>query len=1149
MQKFNFIDQLNDQIKTKTYTITNKDLEISDNDNTNNHIQDNINLNNNTNNNNNNNNDNNNNIENNDVIKSSDVDNLDTNINNKNTNTIDQKEILDDKPFLSILTLARSKDIKDNGTNCYTFIASSHYIYGDDMNQMNPKLIPDRIRESKLFNINYLNILIIHHSKEEFFRIQQISKFPNINLIFSSSFTFFNSGANSFDKLIDLYRIDLKNMVFIFRDLRWRQIQFLFRSINMIISGGATAKRHILSPTQFRLAQFLLLTIDPTSATISKSFHSEKAFEKDIPVNISEPFNVNDKLGVETSKKMKWRNDLDKKLFHTSAVRSKDDIKDLAINPVEMFSARTNSLNVYLEKVSEVINNPNKSNIEKQQLLEDQWVDFINIEHEDIDFIARKYSHGFINKITKAKESLYIFSRNGYLKSKFPILHVALNSVDNLIIAFAIGQYGVMSNLGYTHICRLVANAILYRIYVKILHKNKQLIRELEKFDSNSNLFDFLSKVDKAYGYDKFIVNLHLPQFSNEVLGNFFLDILSRFPSHIFEKSFDSPYNKNNPEVMKLKFNPELFTDIKENLIIDPASLPMLCTPNKWSDSSFGGYLNNKIQRDGVITGSTLHSHKVSNKEELYNVINNMSSIPFNYNNNMLNFIEGEGNFLHDVIYNNNSSESEKYQNFMFLKIANLYRNTPLFIPLQADWRGRIYTKSFFSNYQGGDLAISLLEFNEGKPLTEEGLSYLKIYGANLFNDNNTARATYEDREKWVDNNMENILNMHKDFILKAENIFCFTAFCLAMRDYKNNPQCEIKLPVFLDATCSGIQHLAALIKDENLAREVNLIDRSDSDKPADIYRALLKPINEEIRSIGETDFNYSKLALVNLDRKDVKHPILTRTYNVSQFGVSNQLIKGFKSNSNENPIVNIDNEKDAKRAFINVPSIVKGKTVPLNMVELNKISKIIFDSIFKEYPGLNLVYKYFIGMTKMLSSLNIPVSWLTPTGLELVQFYNKQKKVKLGISLGGKRSLMVLNEVLKEMDNGKQNSAIIPNVIHSLDASHLTNVVNRAFEYNNRQVITVHDCFGTHPNNMNSLFNLVKDEFIKLYINEDFIKRFHEKNIQSIRDFGFTIKHDNTRDQDFVIDNAGSVYYIPSIPDMGTLNLNRIKESKYIIT
>jgi DNA-directed RNA polymerase len=68
------------------------------------------------------------------------------------------------------------------------------------------------------------------------------------------------------------------------------------------------------------------------------------------------------------------------------------------------------------------------------------------------------------------------------------------------------------------------------------------------------------------------------------------------------------------------------------------------------------------------------------------------------------------------------------------------------------------------------------------------------------------------------------------------------------MRELDKNPNCLVRIPVFLDATCNGLQHLAALMKDKDLGAQVNLTKQVDFSKPNDLYTRLLKPINEEIR-------------------------------------------------------------------------------------------------------------------------------------------------------------------------------------------------------------------------------------------------------------------------------------------------------------
>jgi DNA-directed RNA polymerase len=55
-------------------------------------------------------------------------------------------------------------------------------------------------------------------------------------------------------------------------------------------------------------------------------------------------------------------------------------------------------------------------------------------------------------------------------------------------------------------------------------------------------------------------------------------------------------------------------------------------------------------------------------------------------------------------------------------------------------------------------------------------------------------------------------------------------------------------MPIYLDATCSGIQHLSSLIKDLESGSKVNLLTQSKKDKVGDIYSELLEPINLAIK-------------------------------------------------------------------------------------------------------------------------------------------------------------------------------------------------------------------------------------------------------------------------------------------------------------
>ena len=115
-----------------------------------------------------------------------------------------------------------------------------------------------------------------------------------------------------------------------------------------------------------------------------------------------------------------------------------------------------------------------------------------------------------------------------------------------------------------------------------------------------------------------------------------------------------------------------------------------------------------------------------------------MNSIKFRINNDLLNFVlSEEGKFLL------NNDKNVEIQQSIILKIATFYKDTYFYLPTHADWRGRIYTHSMFITYQGSDLSSSLLLFDKGEILNNEGRYYLYIYGANAYNENNISKAPF----------------------------------------------------------------------------------------------------------------------------------------------------------------------------------------------------------------------------------------------------------------------------------------------------------------------------------------------------------------------------------------------------------------------
>jgi DNA-directed RNA polymerase len=88
------------------------------------------------------------------------------------------------------------------------------------------------------------------------------------------------------------------------------------------------------------------------------------------------------------------------------------------------------------------------------------------------------------------------------------------------------------------------------------------------------------------------------------------------------------------------------------------------------------------------------------------------------------------------------------------------------------------------------------------------------------------------------------------------------------------------------------------------------------------------------------------------------------------------------------------------------------------------------------------------------------------------------------------------------------------------------------------KNVLSVHDCFGTHPNDLFKLNDLVRENFILLYSNATFLKTFHNRLLQTIKDNNLKIIKKPSLKRErvkylVVSENSDQYYEIPLLPKM----------------
>ncbi len=169
-----------------------------------------------------------------------------------------------------------------------------------------------------------------------------------------------------------------------------------------------------------------------------------------------------------------------------------------------------------------------------------------------------------------------------------------------------------------------------------------------------------------------------------------------------------------------------------------------------------------------------------------------------------------------------------------------------------------MYCTTDYLNYQGSELAKALLLFSNGEKILKtdtSSIDYLKLFGANCFG-NKLDKKSAIDRLSWVNDNIDNIRNFKNGVLLhQAENKLLFIAFCfeynrwLDCLDNSNSTYFVTYLPIQLDATCNGYQHLAMLGLNSSLAKQLNLKESTWKDVPDDFYTYVLGFISNDFET------------------------------------------------------------------------------------------------------------------------------------------------------------------------------------------------------------------------------------------------------------------------------------------------------------
>ncbi|PSN42978.1 hypothetical protein C0J52_13214 [Blattella germanica] len=510
----------------------------------------------------------------------------------------------------------------------------------------------------------------------------------------------------------------------------------------------------------------------------------------------------------------------------------------------------------------------------------------------------------------------------------------------------------------------------------------------------------------------------------------------------------------------------------QEDLVFEVTTVPMLCPPLPWTSINSGGYL---VAKAGLIR---LHQQAIQQwqllnktpRQQLYpslDSLNQLGSIPWTVNEPVLNVVI--------EVFNNGGSQR--------LDIPEPPSSCPPPSPVTQEM-----TK--VERFQAYRERLALRR----RKAEMYSLWCDALYRLSLANHGRMWWATSE--EPW-------------------QTLACCMAIAEAVKS--GDPENYIcHFPVHQDGSCNGLQHYAALGRDQAGAESVNL---TPAECPQDVYSCVAAMVERERSKDAALGVKVAQVLDGYVLRKVIKQTVMTTVYGVTRYGARLQIARQLK-----------DIENFPKEYVWQGSTYLVGKT---------------FESLQEMFTSTKEIQDWFTECARLISQVCAQnVEWVTPLGLPIVQPYSRASK-KLEIQTYAKKIKEHYSLDMYERPNVmKQKNAFPPNFIHSLDSSHMM-LTSLFCERAGITFVSVHDCFWTHPSSIDIMNEVCRKQFVALHsqpILEDLSEFLTQKF--SYREGEFT--------------NDGSVVdmtkrklnrILTKLPSKGDLDLHNVLDSVYFFS
>ena len=489
--------------------------------------------------------------------------------------------------------------------------------------------------------------------------------------------------------------------------------------------------------------------------------------------------------------------------------------------------------------------------------------------------------------------------------------------------------------------------------------------------------------------------------------------------------------------------------------------------------------------------------------------LNKLQQTPWRLNRRVIMALEENIEKFIDLNCTSVKAKSKAIEMKFVMAKAHAIGQRDFFQMVECDYRGRVYYTEPFLNFQGPDIAKGIFEFAYAKTVNTSGYKWLCVHTACSYNQSyeigelpswitedyksylkdegltsiSVDKMTLRDRELWTLENLEWISELaeSEEFRMEAEKPVSFLSCCLDVHGYNKSisegKTYRSRLPIPVDGSNNGWQHLAAISKDKQAGDLVSLVP---STIQKDFYVQVAKRLIERM-----PDWFADR----NIPMKDVRKGIakrgsMTRAYSAGK-----------------------------KKIAVNMyhDCHVEGYTTKYNISEddCDELAKQLILAINDTCVGPLKTMKFIQKMTDhIISQGNTCTQWTTPSGFPVLYEVWRQKNITIRSTIRGLGQIghsLKIPVITRDGDllpcRRSFASGCSPNFVHSMDAAHMAKVI----ESFPGDFGAIHDSFSTHACDVNQLLDHTKWQFAMMYNTTNFFNKIEDMLLESREDY--TIK------------------------------------------